>query len=87
MAKRYAAGRRALAECQRCSKRVRYQDIVEDGYLKGLLVCSSCYDAPHPQNEPLQDIDDPIALYRPAPEISVPSGEGEAAPALTFDPF
>jgi hypothetical protein len=86
MAKRYATGKNALAECQRCSKRIRYQDIVEDGYLKGLLVCSSCYDAPHPQDTPV-DASEGIALYRPAPEISLPDDEGEAAPALTFEPY
>jgi hypothetical protein len=86
MAKQYATGRRALAECQRSGARVRYKDIISDGYIPGLLVSKEWYEAPHPLDEPLRDIDDPVALYQPSPEISKPSGEGEAAPELEFDP-
>jgi hypothetical protein len=87
MAKRYATGKRALGECQRSGKRVPYQSLVEDGYIPGLLVAPDWYEPPHPLDEPLKDIDDPVALYKPAPEISLPDGEGDPAPALTFDPF
>jgi hypothetical protein len=87
MAKRFATGRKAINECQRSGKRVPYRDRVEDGYVPGLMVAPDWYEPPHPLDEPLLDIDDPVALYKPAPEISKPPGEGDLAPALTFEPY
>jgi len=54
---------------------MRYRDLVEDGHIEGLLVCSDCWEPKHPQEIPVV-VTDPIALYRPAPEISIPLGEG-----------
>lgn len=70
-------------ECLRCGRVVPLNDIVRDGYRRGLLVCKECYDAPHPQDRP------PAAKGErqrtPAPEISVPDDEGDEAPAIGFD--
>lgn len=81
----YARGRHAWGECQRCGFRVRYLSMVEDGDIPGLRVCRTCYEPAHPQENPPPVGPDAIALERPAPELSVPSNEGVAAPALTFN--
>lgn len=55
---------------------MRYRDLVEDGHVPGLLVHPDWWEPKHPQETP-PDMTDPIALYRPAPEISVPAGHGD----------
>lgn len=80
----FASGRRALGECQRCGFRVRYTALVDDGHIAGLRVCRTCWEPHHPQEDPPPIGPDRQALYRPAPEISIPDDEGDAAPALTF---
>ena len=54
---------------------MRYRDLVEDGHVPGLLVHPDWWEPKHPQEIPVT-VDDPIALYRPAPEISIPEGYG-----------
>lgn len=73
--RQYARGRHALAECQRSGQKMRYRDLVEDGHIPGLLVHPDWWEPKHPQEIPV-NVTDPIALYRPAPEISVPAGYG-----------
>lgn len=77
--RQYARGSRALAECQRSGKRVPYRDLVEDGHIPGLLVASDWWEPRHPQEDP-PDVTDPIALYRPTSEVSLPTDEGDPAP-------
>jgi hypothetical protein len=55
---------------------MRYRDLVEDGHVPGLLVHPDWWEPKHPQEIPVE-IDDPIALHRPAPEISIPTGYGD----------
>ena len=88
----YAKGRNAIAECQRSGQKMRYRDLVEDGHVPGLLVHPDWWEPKHPQEIPVE-IHDPIALYRPAPEISVPEGyadpenlDGGTTPTTTFNP-
>lgn len=75
----YAYGSRALAECMRCGRRVRYLDLRQDGQVKGLNVCGECWDPEHPQ-EHLPEVSDRQALFDPSPEVSIPDDEGDAAP-------
>lgn len=75
MSGRYAKGRHALAECQRSGQKMRYRDLVEDGHVPGLLVHPDWWEPQHPQEIPVS-VDDPVALYRPAPEISIEAGYG-----------
>lgn len=87
MTVRYARGSRAWGECARGGHRLLRKDMVEDGHFPGLLVDPAWMEIKHPQETPVE-VDDPIALYRPAPEQSKPAGEGTAAPALsTLIPF
>jgi len=71
----YAKGKNAVAECQRSGQKMKYRDLVEDGHVPGLLVHPTWWEPKHPQEIPVT-ITDPIALYRPAPEISVEEGYG-----------
>lgn len=72
--RRYASGRHAIAECERSGQKMRYKDLVEDGHVPGLLVHPDWYEPRHPQELPI-DTSDAVALWRPAPEKSVPDGE------------
>jgi len=56
---------------------MRYRDLVEDGHISGLLVHPDWWEPKHPQEIPVE-VTDPVALYRPAPEISIEgSGYGD----------
>lgn len=72
----YAKGRRAVAECQRSGQKMMYRDLVEDGHIEGLLVHPDWWEPKHPQEIPVNVVD-PVALYRPAPEISIEEGYGD----------
>lgn len=72
--RRYAVGKRAVAECQRSGQKMPYRELVEDGHIPGLLVHPDWFEPRHPQELPV-DATDAIALYRPAPEVSIPPGE------------
>jgi len=67
MAKKYARGHAAWGECGRCGGRALLKELVFDGHMPNLRVHGSCYEPRHPQ-ETLPRMDDPVALYRPAPE-------------------
>lgn len=67
MAKRYARGDHAVGECQRSGKKMLRRLMVEDGHIPGLIVAPEWYEPRHPLLD-LKHFDDPIALYRPAPE-------------------
>lgn len=75
--------KKAYGECGRSGKRVPLADMVEDGYIPGLLVARDWYEPPHPQDQ--EPVDHAEEHTVPAPEISAPSGEGSPAPALVFD--
>lgn len=71
----YARGRNAKAECMRSGQKMMYRDLVEDGHIHGLLVHPDWWEPKHPQEIPINVVD-PVALYRPSPEISIPEGYG-----------
>src|SRR5262245_54038749 len=80
MATKYARGHAAWGECQRCGKKDFLQALIMDGQFPNLRVCRECYEPKHPQ-ENLVKLDDPVALWRPAPEnLPAPS-----APVLSAD--
>jgi len=83
MRKQYARGKNAVAECQRSGQKMRYRDLVEDGHIEGLLVHPDWWEPKHPQEIPVT-VTDPVALYRPAPEISIPARYGDPESQFTF---
>ena len=74
MGNRYASGHRAISECDRCGFRFKLKtlkELVVKLKPTGLLVCSTCWDADHPQLLlGMYPVDDPQALRRPRPDHS-----------------
>lgn len=77
-------------ECQRCGMDVYASDAREDGYREGLIVCPSCYDAPHPQDyvRAFEDTLEPAGLATgPDDTGSVVEGEDVNGDSLIWTPI
>jgi hypothetical protein len=66
---RYASGKNAIAECDRCGQRFKLK-ILKTEIIKtkeyNLLVCPPCWDPDHPQLQlGMYPVDDPQALRNP----------------------
>lgn len=74
MGNRFASGKNAIAECDRCSQRyklkvLRREVIKTKNY--ELLVCPECWDPDHPQLQlGMYPVDDPQGLRNPRPDKS-----------------
>ena len=69
MGNRYASGKNAIAECDRCGQRFKLK-ILKTEIIKtkqyNLLVCPPCWDPDHPQLQlGMWPVDDPQALRNP----------------------
>ena len=74
MGNRYASGKNAIAECDRCGQRFKLK-ILKTEIIKtktyNLLVCPECWDPDHPQLQlGMWPVDDPQALRNPRPDRS-----------------
>ena len=74
MSNRFASGKNAISECDRCGQRfklkvLRTEIIKTKNY--NLLVCPACWDPDHPQLQlGMYPVDDPQALRNPRPDRS-----------------
>ncbi len=74
MGNRFASGKWAIAQCDRCNfrfklKQLRKEIIKTKNY--NLLVCPQCWDPDHPQLQlGMYPVDDPQGLREPRPDIS-----------------
>jgi len=72
MSATFAAGRIAIALCDRCGQQQRLNELTDqivDQKKTGLLVCSACLDVDHPQLQlGKTPIFDPQALRNPRPD-------------------
>jgi len=74
MSNRFASGKNAIAECDRCGQRfmlkqLRREIIKTKNY--DLLVCPECWDPDHPQLQlGMYPVDDPQGLRNPRPDRS-----------------
>jgi hypothetical protein len=91
MGNRFASGKHAIAECDRCGQRFQLK-VLKTEIIKtkkyDLLVCPECWDPDHPQLQlGMWPVDDPQALRNPRPDRSyvlsgtsglqiVPTGSG-----------
>jgi hypothetical protein len=71
---RFASGKNAIAECDRCGQRFKLK-ILKTEIIKtkeyNLLVCPPCWDPDHPQLQlGMYPVDDPQALRNPRPDRS-----------------
>jgi len=74
MGNRFASGKNAIAECDRCGQRyklkiLRREIIKTKNY--NLMVCPECWDPDHPQLQlGMYPVDDPQGLRNPRPDTS-----------------
>ena len=82
MGNRFASGKNAIAQCDRCDQRFKLTQLKRE-VIKGrnyeLLVCGECWDPDHPQLHLGEfPVDDPQGLRNPRPDrsylVSGPSG-------------
>jgi len=74
MGNRFASGKNAIAECDRCGQRFKLtqlrMEIVKTKSFN-LLVCQECWDPDHPQLQlGMYPVDDPQGLRNPRPDRS-----------------
>ena len=74
MGNRYASGKNAIAECDRCGQRFKLT-VLKTEIIKtkqyNLLVCPACWDPDQPQLQlGMFPVDDPQALRNPRPDRS-----------------
>lgn len=74
MPNRFASGKKAIAECDRCGFRYklkRLKQLVIKTKNVNLLVCPTCWEQDHPQLQlGMYPVDDPQALRNPRPDNS-----------------
>lgn len=74
MANKFAAGQKAIAECDRCARRVKLKELKEliiRTKKTNILVCAQCWEPDHPQNlQGMYPVEDPQALKNPRPDTS-----------------
>lgn len=74
MGNRFASGKNAIAECDRCGQRFKLTQLrmeVVKTKSFNLLVCQECWDPDHPQLQlGMYPVDDPQGLRNPRPDRS-----------------
>lgn len=74
MPNRFASGKRAIAECDRCGQRYKLKQLKKETVKtkeRNLLVCPECWDPDHPQLLlGMYPVEDPQALRNPRPDTS-----------------
>jgi len=74
MPSRYASGKYAIAQCDRCDERYMLKDLKKE-IIKtrqfNLKVCPECWDPDQPQLQlGMYPVDDPQAVQEPRPDVS-----------------
>lgn len=74
MGNRFASGKHAIAECDRCGQRYRLKELKREVIKTktyNLLVCPTCWDPDHPQLQlGMYPVDDPQGLRDPRRDLS-----------------
>lgn len=74
MGNRFASGKNAIAECDRCGFRFKLTQLRKEVIKTktyNLLVCSRCWDPDQPQLQlGMYPVDDPQGLREPRPDLS-----------------
>lgn len=69
MANKFASGKRAIAECDRCGQRYKLKELKEliiRTKNTNILVCPTCWEPDHPQNlQGMYPVEDPQAIRNP----------------------
>ena len=82
MPNRFASGKHAIAQCDRCSFRFKLKDLkrlIIKTKNVNLLVCKECWEPDQPQlSLGMYPVDDPQALRNPRPDTSYQVSEVDA---------
>jgi len=74
MPSKYASGKYAIAECDRCAQRYMLKDLKKEVIktkLYQIKVCPSCWDPDQPQlSLGMYPVDDPQGVRDPRPDVS-----------------
>ena len=70
----FAKGKNAVARCQRSGDKIPYKDLVEDGYVAGLMVSKEWRDTAHPAERPVRTKEG-IALRKPSVDVDAEEGD------------
>ena len=74
MPNKYASGKYAIAECDRCGQRYKLKELKKmtiKTKLFNIKVCPECWDPDHPQlSLGLYPVNDPQAVREPRPDVS-----------------
>ena len=74
MSNRFASGKKAIAECDRCGFRFKLKDLkklIIKTKQVSIKVCSQCWEPDQPQLQlGMYPVDDPQALREPRPDLS-----------------
>jgi hypothetical protein len=74
MPNRFASGKNAIAECDRCGFRYKLKDLaslVIKTKTANILVCKTCWEPDQPQLQlGMYPVDDPQAIRNPRPDVS-----------------
>lgn len=74
MPSKYASGKYAIAECDRCAQRYKLKELksqVVKTKLFQVKVCPACWDPDHPQLQlGMYPVNDPQAVRSPRPDLS-----------------
>ncbi len=74
MPNRFASGKYAIAECDRCGfryKLTQLKTLVVKTKNVNIMVCPTCWDPDHPQLQlGMYPVDDPQAVRNPRPDVS-----------------
>ena len=77
MGNRFATGKRAISECDRCGFRFKLKQLKKEVLKtkeRNVLVCPRCWDPDHPQLQlGMYPVEDPQALKNPRPDRSYDS--------------
>jgi len=81
MPSKYASGKYAIAECDRCAQRYKLKELKKEVIktkLYQIKVCPACWDPDQPQlSLGLYPVNDPQAVREPRPDVSyLMSGNG-----------
>jgi len=74
MPSKFASGKYAIAECDRCGQRYKLKELkklVIKTQIKNILVCRECWDPDQPQLQlGMYPVNDPQAIRNPRPDTS-----------------
>jgi hypothetical protein len=74
MSNKFASGKYAISECDRCGQRYKLQalkELIVRTRKTNVMVCPTCWEPDHPQNmQGMYPVEDPQGLRNPRPDKS-----------------